>query len=193
MKKFKLTMSIVIILAAGFIQQSHAQNQSKGLYLTENDYLNGKLSYRTDAGNPNNSISIHEFLGQKKVTVISNGKKQSIAKSELFGYRDHESDYRFYDNKAYRIIDTTGFYIYSFDKLIQQGKGPKPTRVYYFSKKTDTGLLPLTAGNIARVFPKNKKFRFMVEVESKADLKLEAYDSVSAEYKIKELYAESLK
>jgi hypothetical protein len=33
----------------------------------------------------------------------------------------------------------------------------------------------------------------MVEVEAKADIKLDAYDNASNEYKIKELYAESLK
>ena len=194
MKKFNLTMILMIISALGFIDRSYAQKQSKGLYLTYNDYLNHKLSYSTDPGNPGkNIINIHEFIGQKSVTVISNGKKQVIPKSDLFGYHDHGNDYRFYDNIAYQIIDTAGFCIYSFDKLVQQGKGPRPTRVYYFSKKTDTELLPLTAENIARAFPKNHKFRFMVEVEAKADLKLDAYDGVSNEYKIKELYTESLK
>jgi hypothetical protein len=112
----------------------------------------------------------------------------------LFGYHDsYGNDYRFYENKAFQVIDTTAFYIYSYDKLIQQGKGPKPTRVYYFSKKNLGEILPLTAENIAKAFPKNAKFRYMVEVAAKTDIKLDAYDNESNEYKIKELYAESLK
>ena len=87
----------------------------------------------------------------------------------------------------------TSYLSYSCDKLIQQGKGLKPTKVYYFSKKTSEEILPLTSENIAKAFPKNPKFRYMVEVEAKADIKLDAYDNASNEYKIKELYAESLK
>ncbi|WP_259068812.1 hypothetical protein HDF24_07855 [Mucilaginibacter sp. X4EP1] len=188
MKKFKLSMILIIIITFGFIKNVNAQKQSEGLYLTYNDYLNHKLSYTTD------KISIHEFIGMKNVTVISNGKKIIIPKSQLFGYHDsNNNDYRFNDDKAYQIIDTTGFYIYSYDKLVQQGKGPKPTRVYFFSKKTDDAILPLTAENIAVAFPKNTKFKYMVEVASKSDIKLDAYDAQSNEYKIKELYTESLK
>jgi hypothetical protein len=195
MKKFKFQVIIIIAMTFGLVEVSNAQKQSTGLYLTYNDYINHKLSYTTDQSNPNgNKLLIHEFIGMSKVTVINNGKKTTIPKSELFGYHDsNANDYRFYENKAFQVIDTTAFYIYSYDKLIQQGKGPKPTRVYYFSKKTGDVILPLTAENIAKAFPKNAKFRYMVEVAAKTDIKLDAYDNESNEYKIKELYAESLK
>lgn len=192
MKKLKLAM-IITVLAIAFIPTSQAQT-SKGLYLTYGDYLNHNLSYQTDPGNPKkNMIYIHEFIGQNNVTVVRDGKKQSISKNDLFGYHDNNNDYRFYGSKAYQIIDTTGFYIYSFDKLVQQGKGPRPTRVYYFSKNPNTDVLPLTPENIAKAFPKNHKFRYMVELASKTDIKLDAYDSQANEYKIKELYTESLR
>lgn len=188
MKTFKFQMIAIIVMTFGLIQTSSAQKQSGGLYLTYNDYLNHKLSYTQD------KINVHEFIGMKNVTVISNGKKVIIPKNQLFGYRDsNNNDYRFNDGKAYQIIDTTGFYIYSYDKLVQQGKGPKPTRVYFFSKKTDDTILPLTAENIAVAFPENTKFKYMVEVASKSDIKLDAYDAQLNEYKIKELYTESLK
>jgi hypothetical protein len=181
-------MIIAIIMTFGFIQQSNAQKQSKGLYLTYSDYLSHKLSYTNDP------IFTHEFLEGSNVTVTSNGQKHDFEKSKLFGYHDNDNnDYRFYDNKAYQIIDTTEFYIYSYDKLIQQGKGPKPTKVYYFSKKAGSEILPLTPENIAIAFPGNAKFRDMVEVAYKSDIKLDAYDELAHEYEIKELYAESLK
>jgi len=66
-------------------------------------------------------------------------------------------------------------------------------RTYYFSTKSNNNVLPLTPENIAIAFPKNQKFRNMIEVESKADIRLDAYDNVSSEYKIKEIYAESLR
>ena len=188
MKKCGLPMIIVIILTFGFIQKSNAQKQTKGLYLTYADYLSHKLSY---TGDP---IATHEFLEGSNVTVVSNGQKHDFEKSKLFGYHDNaNNDYRFYDNKAYQIIDTTEFCIYSYDKLIQQGKGPKPTKVYYFSKKTDSEILPLTPGNIAMAFPDNAKFRSMVEVAFKSAVNLNAYDDLTHEYEIKELYTASLK
>ncbi len=195
MKKFKFPLMVIMMITFGFVGRSNAQKQSSGLYLTYNDYLQHKLSYATDpAGSNGNKIMIHEFIGMSTVTVVSNGKKLTLSKSEIYGYHDsYNNDYRFHNNMAYQIIDTTGFYIYSYDKLAQQGKGPKPTRVYYFSKKTDEAILPMTAENIAKAFPKNPKFRNMVEVASKYDVNLDAYDAESNEYKIKELYAESLK
>ncbi len=190
---FKLMMITAIILTFGFIQQSNAQKQPGGLYLTYNDYLHHKLSYSTNQAS-GNKIMIHDFIGIGNITVISNGKKLIIPKHEVFGYRDdYNNDYRFSDDKAYQIVDTKGFYISSYDKLVQQVKGPKPTKVYYFSKKNDDEILELTPGNIAKAFPKNPKFRYMVEVAAKSDINLEAYDNELNQYTIKELYAESLK
>jgi hypothetical protein len=186
MKTFKFQVIAIIVLTFGLIQTSNAQNKQSGLYLTYSDYVNHKLSY-TDG-----KINKNEFIGSKNVTIVSNGKKTVLAKDQLFGYHYANNDYRFNDGKAYQIVDTTGFYIYSYDKLVQQGKGPKPTTVYYFSKNFDGAILPLTPENIAVAFPKNTKFKNMVELASRSDLKLDAYDAQSNEYKIKELYSESL-
>ena len=195
MKKFRLSVMIVITLTFGFILKSNAQKHSGGLYLTSGDYIQHKLSYTTDPANPNgNKINTHDFLEGKIVTVLSNGQTQDFEKSKIFGYRDNaNNDYRFFDNKAYKIVDTNEFCIYSYDKLVQQGKGPKLTMVYYFSKKTSDEILALTPENVVKAFPNNTKFRYMVEVAYKSDIKLDAYDDLSHEYKIKELYAESLK
>jgi len=190
MKKFKLLMIMVIIMTFGFIQKSNAQKQSSGLYLTLNDYMNHKLSYT------NEPVSLHEFLGSDYVTVIDHGQKVQLEKNKVFGYQDKTGNsYRFFNDKAYQIVDANGFCIYSHEKLVQPvgGKGPKPTTVYYFSKKNDGEILPLAPDYIAKAFSDNTKFRNLVEVAYKADVKLDAYDDVSHEYKIKELYAESLK
>jgi len=194
MKKFELPAIVLMLLTFGFIHTSNAQQQSSGLYLTYDDYLHHKLSYAADPPNLQGSkIYIHEFIGRNNITVISSGKKIILPKSSVFGYHAYNNDYRFFDNKAYQIIDTAGFYIYSYDKLVQQGKGPKETRVYFFSKKDSREILALTPANIAAAFPKNNKFKYMVEVASKSDLKLDAYDTDLNEYRIKELYVESLK
>ena len=195
MKQFKFAVIATIILAFALIQKSNAQNHPAGLYLTTSDYLNHKLSYTTDPAHPDGTkIFAHQFLEGKTVSVVSNGQKQILEKNKIFGYRDSNGDdFRFYGNKAYQIIDSTGFFIYRADKLMQQGKGYKPIKVYYFSTKADSEMLPLTLENIAITFRENKKFRLMVDAEFKSDFSLAAFDNISKAFKIKELYTESLK
>ncbi len=191
MKKFILPMITVIILVFGFTIKSNAQKQSNGLYLTYNDYLNHKLSYSSVV--KGDKIAIHDFLEGNTVTVISNGAKQMIAKKELFGYRENNHDYRFQDNKSYLIFDTAGFYLYSHDKLTQQAKGAKPVTTIYFSTKADKGILLLTQENIDKAFAMNYKFKNRVQAEFENDNDLTEYDDSLNQYKIKELYTESVK
>jgi hypothetical protein len=195
MKIYILPMMLIAGLTIGSVNRSNAQTRSKGLYLTYNDYTSHKLSYTEDPSNSNgNKIALHDFFGSKQITVISNGKKLTFDKDQIFGYRDaNGNDYRFHDGKAYQIVDTNGFYIYSHDSLVQQGKGPKPTPGYYFSKTSNSALLPLTFQNIISAFPENPKFRYMAEVASAYNVKADAFDSNTNAYKIKELYLNSLK
>ena len=190
-----LSILLIAILFFCSAYYSKAQTQSKGLYLTADDYAQHKLSYSEDPSDTNgNKISIHEFIGSNNVTVFTKGKKLSFDKNQIFGYHDAGgSDYRFFDGNAYQIVDTAGFFIYSFDRLVQKGRGPRPKRAWYFSKKSNSPLLSLTFQNLLSVFPDNQKFRYMIEVASVYNVKPEAYDSELNEYKIKELYKRSLK
>jgi len=193
MNKFKLTM-IIIIIAFGFIKNSSASPKSSGLYLTFNDFVNHKLSYVSDpSGTQNNKIIYHEFLGGGKVTVVNNGKKLVLSKDQVFGYSNGNQDYRFYGNKAYRIVDTNGFYLYSADKLVQQTKGMKPVKTFYFSTKADNELLTLTQENINKAFAANHKFRYLVQAQFRSDEDLDQYDGAVNEYKIKEIFTDSSK
>jgi hypothetical protein len=184
-------MITFIIITIGLVQKSNAQNKQNGLYLTYNDYLNHKLSYGSVV--KGDKIANHDFMESGTITVISNGAKQTFSKSEVFGYRENNSNYRFQDNKAYEIIDTAGFYIYKHDKLTQHGKGPKPVSTEYFSTKGNAKIMSLTQKNVDMAFASNYKFRNIVQMEFKNDDQLNEYDSAFNEYKIKELYTESSK
>lgn len=191
MNKFKLPV-IIIIMTLGFIKNSPAQTQSSGLYLTYNDFVNHKLSYGSDEAHKN-KIVLHNFLEGSNVTLISNGKKQTFAKSEIFGYRENNRDYRFQNNKAFEIVDTEGFYLYKHDKLVQGTKGLKPITTEYFSAKANAEILELTQQNIDKAFAANYKFRNMVQAEFKTDNDLNQYDNALNKYQIKEVFIESSK
>lgn len=119
-----------MVSGMGFIHQSKAQAHVSGLYLSYNDYLNHKLNFAT-SDSKSTQIYFHEFIGWNNVTVMCDGKKQNFAKREIFGYHNYNTDYRYFENKAYQIVDTAGFCIYSTEKLVQQGKGPKASRLFF--------------------------------------------------------------
>ncbi len=182
----------MIIMTLGFIKNSPAQTPSSGLYLTYNDFVNHKLSYGSDESHQN-KIVLHNFLEGSNMTLISNGKKQIFAKSEIFGCRENNHDYRFQNNKAFEIVDTEGFYMYKHDKLVQRTKGLKPVTTVYFSAKANAEILELTQQNIDKAFASNYKFRNMVQAEFKTDIDLNQYDNALNKYQIKELFIESIK
>ena len=188
MKKLALPL-IVLIMLTGIDQLAGAQtsDQIRGLYLTYDDYVHHKLSYSDD------KVNLHEFLGQGSIIVVSNGKKTVLSKQQVYGYHDKGTDYRYFNNIAYQVLDTRGFYLYSLDKLTQGGKGPKPVRSLYFSIKADATVLPLTGSSLDRAFADNHKFRYLINAQVRSDDDLATYDNALSEYKIKELYQESLK
>ncbi|WP_461450349.1 hypothetical protein [Mucilaginibacter sp.] len=188
MKTVKLM--IAIVLMAGFAQKTLAQEKTCGLYLTADDYHNHKLSYKT-TGNDGNSIQLNEFLGSHKVVVVYNGKKEVIYKSAIYGYRYNKTDYRYFNNNPYKIIDDKDFYLYSAPKLVQWGKSPKSIDAFYFSSTAISDVKPLSIKNLQSTYADNAKFRYLLESQFQTDNALTAYDSATNEYKVKYLYEHS--
>ncbi|MGZ3751779.1 MAG: hypothetical protein ACXVAU_10915, partial [Mucilaginibacter sp.] len=78
-------------------------------------------------------------------------------------------------------------------KLVPAGKGPKQTELFYFSSKPDGGIKPLTMDNLQAVFSKDTRFLYAVEGFFKTDNELTSYDTNLKEYKLKYLYAQTLR
>jgi hypothetical protein len=185
MKTLKL-MIIAPMMALSVLNVS-AKNQSAGLYLTVQDYLNHKLSYDTGS----DKIRISGLFGTSSVILMHDGKKEVLPKSKIFGYSKDGQDYRFFNNVEYCILSAKGLLIYSRSTLVQQGKGPKPTEQYYFSPGLSDPIQPLTIANIKAVYAKYPKFTYAVESLFKNDGDLAAYDSYNKHYKIAWLYSQN--
>jgi len=188
MKTIKLMFAIAFMLFVA--QKSMSQNSVTGLYLTAEDYANHKLSF-ISSGNDKNYIHLNEFLQSGRVVVNYNGKTQSFSKSEIFGYSCDKKDYRYFNNVAYKIIDTADFFIYSSPKLEQQGKGVKPIERFYFSSKASSAIEPLSIKNLEAAYASNTKFRYMIESSFATDNALTSYDAAVKAYKVKYLYEHS--
>jgi hypothetical protein len=185
MKTVKLM--IILPLMALFILNAQAKSQTIGLYLTEQDYLNHKLSYSTG----NDKIKVGGLFETNYVILIHDGKKEVLKKNEIFGYSKDGQDYRFFNNAEYRILSNKGLSIYSHTTLVQQGKGPKPTELYYFSSGLSSPIQQLTLANIRSTYAKYPKFVYSVESLFKSDNELAAYGNNNEEYKIAWLYSQN--
>ena len=181
----KSLIAIATISLSSLHLHAQTSNGSTGIYLTEQDYKSNKLTYVLS---PADKIQLNEFLDGKNVSLVYQGKKLTLAKSEIFGYRMHNQDFRFFHNEAYNIVDTAGFTLYKKDKLTQQGKGYLPVETYFYSVNLKQPVQKLTIENLWNSFPSQTGFRYSIQNNFKQDADLIAYDKLSNQYKLKYLY-----
>ncbi|MDN5285297.1 MAG: hypothetical protein JWR38_1571 [Mucilaginibacter sp.] len=183
----KMLIAMMVISIQGI--RLHAQNTktTTGIYLTEQDFKTGKLSYILSA---NDKLQLNGFLGGKHIGLVYQGKKIKLSKSEVFGYRQNNQDFRFFHNEAYQILDTAGFLLYSHPQLTQQGKGYKPVEGYFFSTSSAMPVLSLTIENIDKSFSAQSEFRYSVQSYFHKDADLITFDKADNQYEIKHLYFE---
>lgn len=184
MKNSFKVLAAAILMLQGIA--SKAQN-TNGIYLTENDYKAHKLSYALGA---NDKLQLNTFLGGKNISVVNDGKKVKLAKSDIFGYRLGSQDYRFFNNDAYQIIDTAGFTLYSREKLAQHTKGYQPAVRYFYSIDNKQPVKELTIANLTNSFAARANFRYSVQNNFRDDADLISFDKAANQYKVKYLYFE---
>lgn len=177
--------ALISILISSCSLSLMAQQNTSGIYLTEKDYRSHQLSYVL---NSNDKIQLNEFLNGRHISLTSQGKKIELAKKDIFGYRLHNQDYRFFQNETYSIVDTAGFMLYSREKLTQQAKGYQPVTRYFYSVDATQPVIDLTIENLANSFPGQTSFRYSLQNYFNNNTSLMAYDKLAGEYKIKYLY-----
>ncbi|MGN8071122.1 hypothetical protein [Mucilaginibacter sp. 22184] len=181
----KVLVVMMMIGIQGMRSQAQGTKSTTGIYLNEQDYKAGRLSYALDK---NDKLQLNEFLNGRYVSLIYQGKKMKLSKSEIFGYRQNSQDFRFYQNGTYKILDTAGFMLYSRQQLAQQGKGYAPVERYFYSVRTANPVLNLTIENIDKSFPSRVEFRYSVQNYFRGDADLMAFDKADNQYEIKYLF-----
>ncbi|OQP60149.1 hypothetical protein A3860_34275 [Niastella vici] len=187
MKKITLLVTIAGLLI--ITQNSHAQNDSSGIYKTAADFQNKKLSYAINFKTEKHKIKSAMLFNNEEVKVKHQGVNYSLKKSETYGYRDMKGrDFRFVDGKEYRILNSYEpvlIYVYQHQahsaKDISMGNY-KP--VYYFSLDAASPVETLTLNKIKAAFPENHKLHDAVDAQFKTDADLYAYDNFHKMYKL---------
>ena len=186
MKKFNILL--LAALLGGFSAVKAQANTPDGIYVKSADMAKHEVSYAIDPGKKSDKIVLNNFLNGSRIQVTSNGQKAEINKNEIFGYRYQQQDYRLYNNTPYKIVDTAGFYLYSNEQLVPQGKGYATVKVLYFSMTPNGAMLKLTVNNLDKAYSNNDKFRYALESEFRSDNDLTAYDNYSRMYKVKHVF-----
>jgi hypothetical protein len=167
--------------------QAYSKPDTKGIYKTQEDFAQHHLTFEAPSSSRKVLIRPHELMGDPDITVVTGGQKYYFLKVELFGYRDGDRDYRFFNNEAYEILDTTGFYIYAHSGF-EKTKGSIPVTKYYFSRTGMDSLQELTIHNLKAAFPEKNNFRYALDAQFGSDRKLLSYDNEMKCYKLKYLF-----
>jgi hypothetical protein len=158
------SLFITILLLANI--QVFAQSEKRiknseveGIYLTVNDFKNGKLTHPTDKVHEGDKIKLKQFFISPEIICIEQDKKTVLYKDSIFGIRLNNGEiYRFINRTPCLIADTSCLYIYTFktNKTEDKISGPHcrpnevPVTYYYFSLGDHKTIYMLTMTNLCR-------------------------------------------
>jgi hypothetical protein len=193
MKKIGLLLIVLLLLNAKSYSQTSRIIGYSGIYMTLQDYEEGKLSFEANCDSSSRKIKLHHFFSGKYVDIIRNDKKYRLSKDSIFGYRDCKGyDYRFYENydHEYQIEEAKSIVIYSvlMADPTYTGKGVKLVRTYFFSKTINSAIMPLTVRNLKQIFPRNAMFCNLLDT----DEDVITYDTIHKMYKVNYLMSLSI-
>jgi hypothetical protein len=171
-----------------------AQKDSSGVYKTAADFQQGKLAYAINYKTEKHKIDDNLLFKESEIKVKHEGMSYTLRKSETYGYRDTKGvDYRFVDNKAYRVLSKgDGVILYVYQSPASSTKGNvKYVPTYFFSKDIPSTPQALTKENLKAAFPGNHKFHDALDATFQDDKDLAAYDSFHKMYKVNHLLSAS--
>ena len=179
---FLVLLDVFIISISGALSQPVLHKN--GLYLSVDDFVSGKLSFEK------NKFRTDAIFKPSKVIILLPHETKTLNKSDVYGYKVNNCNYRFYKDESYKIIDTAGFYLYCInkDEAAIKGKSLVRTDKYYFSKTASSTILPLTLNFLELTFKSNHSFYTSLIGFFHSDKELILYDNVQKQYRLKYLY-----
>lgn len=196
MKSNKKPAIFIAVLLLISIITGYAQNvPGSGIYLNSHDYEKGKLSFAIQC-NSHNKIKLHDFLASSYIDITIDGKSVHLNKDSIFGYSNCKNEtFRFYKkhDEEFQILENKSIVLYLSYTRISSNNGKTSYLVpsYFFSKTTDSEIMPLTISNLIRTFSDNIKFRDMLDTEFSNGEALSSFSTINNMYKINYLLSQS--
>jgi hypothetical protein len=183
MKHIAIWLPALLCSIVGFSQA--------GLYKSADDFLNGKLEH-TPQEFQRHKLRTDLPFNRYVVRVVDGNESHKYFKWDLYGYKNRRNEnFRIFNERSYRIIDTAMFVIYAREENIVRGKEKTRETRYYFSKNAESRIIPLTIRNLKYAYP-NREFHDLLDAHFRSNHELMRYDAHNGEYKIKRLYTKTL-
>ncbi len=189
------TLLIPVAVLAAFVFSVAAspkatKPKTSGVYLTADDYQNGRLSFEGDCRSKTHKLELHDVLHKSYIDVTHGTEKRRYAKSDLFGFRAcNGKHYRFVSNEEYQILEAKELYVYMTETSVRVGKGLRSVPLYSFSVGASGKVLPLTLENLKQAFPDNHKFHDSLDATFGAGRPLAEYDKLHKMFRVNSLLA----
>ena len=185
---YNSAVAVAMLLVSGTATAQMALPKTSGVYVTADDYKNGRLSFDGDCGSKAHRLELHDVLHKSYIHVTHEAEKRRFAKSDLFGFRACDGhDYRFASNLEHQILETRELYIYARDVYVSHGRGRHTTRGYFFSAGAEGPVLALTLQNLKKGFPNNQRFHDALDAAFGAKQKLSEYDEAHKMFKVNQM------
>lgn len=189
---FSPVAALAVLLFSGADPVHATTPRTSGLYLTANDYKNGRLSFEGDCGSKTHKLEIHDVLDKPYIDVTHGGERRRYAKSDLFGFRAcNGKDYRFASKLEYKILEAKELYIYEHGTYERIGKNVLAVPRYYFSVGPSGQLLPLTLENLKLAYPDNHRFQDSLDKIFGRGENIAQYDELHQMFKVNRLLIDS--
>ena len=191
----KLLLSIIALLAALLpvaAQSPTTQPLRSGVYLTGQDFLQGKMALESDPKLEDHKIKLNEFFNKSYITVRHHGEEHRYQKNEIFGIRDGVgTDYRLAGGIDYEVLSKGPILLYKTPQNIQAKGQPLPSP-YFFSTGPDAPVQRLSLVALQKAYAGNHAFLNALDVSFPNGTSLVAYDAHNAQYRLNYLYQHSL-
>ncbi len=181
----KIFMSLTFAAFIGM--PANSQQDQSGVYLSQGDFENNKLSYATNTASETSKIRFNEFFDKPFITVNQDGKREQLFKDEIFAYKNKGNIIRTSNFTAYNFAGKGVIWIYYKDLNVSQGKGIRKERKYFYSTSGSGEIIPLTIFNLKKSFPDKHLFHDFLDAQFRRDSELSLYDSFEKKYKVNHL------
>jgi len=181
-----LVWTSIALTSFGLQAQKSDPKTPSGLYLTAEDYQNGKLTLPNTYGK-SHKIRLKDFWGSRYLEVEHEGQKYRFHKDSIYAYQDDKGKvFRFFKNYSneYRLLENKSLAIYSMTETDTRGKGAKWVTLYFFSTSLKESIVPLTMENVKNAFPDNHKLHDELDKYFKKDQELTMYDNRHKAFRI---------
>lgn len=185
------SLVLVSVFLAGSFVIAEARSAT-GIYLTAEDYKNGRLASESDCDSPGHKVELHDILRKPFIHVTHGGETRRYEKSQIYGFRSYGGrDYRFVGNDEYEILESKGVSIFALEVLARNPKdtsrGLATSRLYFFSVGAGGHVLPLTLQNLKQAFPDNHVFHDALDANFHTDNELTQFDTFHKMFKVNRL------